>query len=196
MSAAILPELALSPDRIRFTREEAAKMAESGLIEGRYELLRGELISKMGQKPPHSWVITKLNGILVRQFGGDRVRIQLPIRLPDPEGIHSEPEPDVVLLCREDQEFLSRHPGPPDIALLIEVSDTTFDRDRGVKYHLYASAGIAEYWVIDIQQRRTFVCRRPFGSEYQSVEIIPSGEPLVPVAGPFGERLTLEGLLS
>ena len=171
-------------------------MAESGLIEGRYELLGGELISKMGQKPPHSWVITKLNGVLVRQFGSDRVRIQLPIRLPDPAGIYSEPEPDVVLLYRESPEFQSRHPGTADIALLIEVSDTTFDRDRGVKYHLYASAGIAEYWILDIQERRTFVCRRPLGSEYQSVEIIPSGEPLVPIAGAPGEPFMLDGLLS
>ena len=191
MSSVTVPELAFNPNRRRFTRDEAARMAELGLIEGRYELIEGELISKIGQKPPHAYVIEKLT----TAFQG-RVRVQLPIRLPDPAGIRSEPEPDVVLLYQSGPEFLSRHPGPDDIALLIEVADTTLDMDRGPKRKLYASAGIAEYWIIDIQSKRTFVYRRPQSDEYHSLEIVNSSDALTVPASSPGVSLTLDNLLS
>ena len=195
MSVAIVPELALSTDRKRWTRDEVSRLVEAGLLaDQRYELIEGELIGKMGQKPPHAYVIRVLNDILTRRFGGRRVQIQLPIQLPEPMGERSEPEPDVVLLHRDNPEFLSRHPGPDDVALLIEVSDTTLDRDRGAKYKLYALSEISEYWILDLQNRRVIVCRRPDGDEYRSVEIFASSEALTPLAAP-GLTLTLDSLL-
>lgn len=193
MLAAVLPELAFSPDRKRWTREEAQKISELFPL-ARYELIQGELIDKMGQNPPHALVIAILTELLSRAFPG-RVRIQSSIGLPEPDCHYSEPEPDVVLLRRNVREFSDRHPGPDDIALLIEVADSTLDTDRSVKSRLYARAGIAEYWIIDIPNRRTFVCRRPAGDEYLSVEILASGEPLEPLAGGPDHPLTLDSLL-
>src|SRR5262249_58593782 len=105
------------------------------------ELIEGELINKMGQKPPHAYVIAVLNRLLGAAFPG-RIRIQSSIALPDPDGQYSEPEPDVVLLYKDDPQFFTRHPGPKDIALLIEVADTTLGFDRSTKYRLYARAAI------------------------------------------------------
>jgi Uma2 family endonuclease len=121
------------PQRKIWTREEVARLGE--LFAGqRYELIEGDLINKMGQKPAHAYLISLLTTVLSRVFPA-KIRVQLPIRLPDPQGITSEPEPDVVVLHQRSgaSEFLRRHPGPPDIALLIEVSDSTFDMDRETK---------------------------------------------------------------
>jgi Uma2 family endonuclease len=165
-----------------WTREEAARLSE--LFPGKhYELIEGDLIDKMGQKPPHAYLIMVLNRILATAFPG-QVRIQSSIVLPDPDGQYSEPEPDVVLVNKPEGEFASRHPGPSDIALLIEVADTTFATDRSVKYRLYARAGILEYWIIDISNKRTVVCRGPEGEEYKSVTIFAAAEPVTPQACP------------
>ena len=167
----------LSPLRFHYDAQEFVLPVRLGLLNSsgtqdllvhilapgkRYELIEGELIDKMGQKPPHAYVITVLTKLLGAAFSG-RVRIQSSINLPDPDGQYSEPEPDLVVLHNEDKEFFSRHPGPADIAVLIEVADTTFATDRSIKYRLYARAGISEYWIIDIPRQRAVVCRHPEG---------------------------------
>jgi Uma2 family endonuclease len=193
MSAANTWEPRPHPDRKLWTREEAARLSE--LFPGeRYELIEGELINKMGQKPPHAYVIMVLTRILAAAFPG-QIRIQSSIALPDPDGQHSEPEPDVVLVNKPERDFASRHPGPADISLLIEVADTTFVTDRSVKYRLYARARIAEYWIIDIPTRRTVVCRRPEGEDYNSVTIFAAEEEISPLACP-GFTLSLNSLFA
>jgi Uma2 family endonuclease len=169
--------------RKRWTREQAAKLVELFPHE-RYELIEGELFIKMGQQPPHVNVVELLDDALAGRFGSRRVRIQAPIVLPDPDGRFSEPEPDFVVLHRYNPEFHRRHPGPQDIALLIEVADMTFAFDRSVKYRLYARTGIAEYWIIDVQRRRTVVCRHPAGNEYKSLTIFDAAEEITPLAAP------------
>lgn len=179
MAAATTLETTVHPKRKLWTREEAEKLTE--LFPGeRYELIEGELIDKMGQKPPHAYVISVLIAMLSAAFPGC-VRSQSSITLPDPDGRYSEPEPDVLVTNKQAEEFMSRHPGPEDIALLIEVADTTFASDRTVKYRLYARTGIAEYWIIDIRNRRTVVCRRPSGDEYNSVTIFDASEEVTPL---------------
>jgi Uma2 family endonuclease len=177
----------------RWTREEAAKLTEL-FPDKRYELIEGELINKMGQKPPHAYVIAVLTKLLGSAFPG-RIRVQSSISLPDPDGQYSEPEPDVVLLHRESPEFFKRHPGPQDIALLIEVADTSLASDRSVKYRLYARAGITEYWIIDIETRRTIVCRYPAADEYKSVTIVEAAETVSLLVAP-DFALSLEHLLN
>jgi Uma2 family endonuclease len=163
------------PQRKVWTRDEVERLGEL-LVGQRYELIEGDLINKMGQKPPHAYLISLLNTILSEAFPG-KIRVQLPIRLPDPQGITSEPEPDVVVLHQKSSasEFLRRHPGPPDIALLIEVSDSTFEMDRETKARLYARSGVEVYWIVDIPQRRVLVLKEP-GEEYKSVRIYEGRE--------------------
>jgi Uma2 family endonuclease len=178
--------------RKRWTVAESYKLAH--LFPGeRYELIEGDLISKMGQNPPHSHLIRMLTDILVTAFRG-RVQVQAPIRLPEPDGVYSEPEPDVVLLKGDIRQFADHHPGPDDIALLIEVSDTSLQMDREIKYRLYARAGINEYWIVDIANRRTFVCREPAGDEYKSVTIYDAEEAASTPSAP-GFVFSLKALL-
>jgi Uma2 family endonuclease len=170
-----------SPRKKLWTREEADRLTELFPME-RYELIEGELIDKIGQKPPHAFHIMQISDALKDVFGRGRVRVQLPIALPEPDGQHSEPEPDIVLLKRASREYKNRHPGPADIDLLIEVADVTFRLDRRTKYRLYARAAIREYWVVDVPGYRTVVCRDPDGDEYKSVNIYSADEEVRPVA--------------
>jgi Uma2 family endonuclease len=160
--------------RKMWTREEAARLKDL-FPDQRLELIEGDLINKMGQKPPHAYVLMVLTQVFSQAFPG-RVRVQSAITLPDPEGIRSEPEPDVVILHQASADFFHRHPGPPDIALLIEVSDTSLSMDRETKARLYARCGIEMYWIVDIQRRRVLVLLHPSGEEYNSITTYEGNE--------------------
>ncbi|MBV8729391.1 MAG: Uma2 family endonuclease [Acidobacteriia bacterium] len=157
-----------------WTRDEAAKLNDIFPLE-RFELIEGDLISKMGENPPHGYVLMVLIRILSDAFPG-RVRVQSQIGLPDPEGILSEPLPDMVVLHRESEEFFERHPGPQDIALLIEVSDSSMQTDRETKARLYARCGIQLYWIIEIPRRRILAFQNPRAGEYHSMMIYEAHE--------------------
>jgi Uma2 family endonuclease len=172
-----------------WTRDEVATLNQA-FPEQRFELIEGELIDKMGQKPPHATLVAVLNGILSEAFPR-RVRVQSAISLPDPEGIRSEPEPDVVVLKREVTEFFHRHPEPRDITVLIEVSDTSLQMDREIKARLYSRCGVEAYIVVDIPQRRVILMQQPGSSEYSSVAIF-QGDQSVAFIGPVNRLF--EGL--
>jgi Uma2 family endonuclease len=185
MAIQALPPAETSPPpvRRRWTVDEAATISE--LLPGeRFELLEGDLYSKMGQKPPHVHILRFLASLLSRASGPERVQIRSSIRLPDPEGRYSEPEPDIVLLRPESVNLLDRLATPEDIAQLIEVADMSFELDRTLKYKLYAKAAVREYWIVDIPRQRTVVCREPMCDEYKSVAIFESHEAVVPVEMP------------
>ena len=175
--------------RWRFTVEQAYRIAEM-FPGGRWELIEGDIISKMGQKRPHSLAVAILTELLGNLFPG-RIQIQLPISLTDQ---FNEPEPDVVLLHRHTGEFTHDHPGPADVALLIEVSDTTLEMDTKTKKRLYARARIAEYWIVDLVNRRTIVCREPEGDEYKLVRIFSETDEVSSPVAP-GLRCSLKTLL-
>jgi Uma2 family endonuclease len=142
----------------RWTRAEFAKLDEL-FPDQLCELIEGHLINKMGQSPPHAHVIQLLTTILSVAFPY-QVRIQSPITLPDPEGFRSEPQPDAVVLNKSFRE-IPGHPRPEDIALIIEVSDTTLALDLTTKARLYSRCGIPEYWVVDVLQQQVMVFREP-----------------------------------
>jgi Uma2 family endonuclease len=191
------PENAASADspRKRWTRDEVAKVSEL-LPEQRLELIRGVVIDKSCQTPGHAYLITLLTEILGGAYPR-RLRIQSPISLPDPEGTYSEPEPDLVILRQEIAGFNYRHPGPDDIDLLIEVSDTTLQMDQEIKAALYAHCGVQVYWIVDIQRRRVLALQQPGRDEYKSMMIHEDDEGLTVPAQPslaFSANRLFEGL--
>jgi Uma2 family endonuclease len=165
-----------------WTREEADKLTEL-FPDQRYELIEGELINMLGQSPPHAYVVALLSDLFLPAFPG-RVRIRCPIVFPDPEGKYSEPEPDMVRTHIDDPTFFERHPGPEDIALVVEVADSSLNFDRSTKYRLYARTGIVEYWIVDVVRRRVFVCRSAEEDDYRSVTVFGAEEIISPVATP------------
>ena len=94
----------------------------------------------------------------------------------------NQPEPDAIVLRRSAVEFRTTSPGPSDLLLIAEVCATTQDYDLGAKAALYASAGIAEYWVLDLNGMRIIVHRNPAGEKYESIIAYAADEPVAPLA--------------
>lgn len=182
MSAAAPAVLKESPPRKKFTRAEMDRMVDLGVFVGeRYELIEGDLIDKMGQKPPHATAIRRLLTMLAEVFGLERVQVQLPIEVSAEDRERSIPEPDLAVLRGDSNEpYRTRHPNGDELALVIEVADTTLKHDSTVKRSLYARAGIAEYWILDISSRKLHVYRAPDNGEYKSVMEFKENESVSP----------------
>ena len=128
----------------RLSVEQYHAMIDAGVLtdDDPVELVEGVLVFKMPKKPPHTFVVEAVSEwIRAGLFPGWFFRQQEPITLED-----GEPEPDGVIIRGPRQDYRTRHPGPADIALVIEVSDTTLRRDRGMKLRSYARASIQVYW--------------------------------------------------
>lgn len=187
-----------SPPRKRWTRAEFKLLDSAGLDSSGLELIDGELIDKrMGKNRPHITALLYIHEWLVTVFGFRRVLKEEPIDVSDEDSILSEPEPDLVVLHQNAERFNKTNPGPADIALLIEVADSSLPFDLAKKALLYARAPISEYWVLDINARRLIVHRKPLGDKYQSVQVYGEQESLSPLAAPgsiFRVALALSGL--
>jgi Uma2 family endonuclease len=127
------------------------------------ELLDGWLVYKMPKNPPHRVATRMLRQALERITPpGWYVDSQEPVTLDN-----SEPEPDGMVVRGETKQYLDRHPGPQDLALLAEVSDTTLQRDRGSKKRLFARARIPVYWIVNLIDRQIEVYSDPTGPAEQ-----------------------------
>ena len=143
----------------RLSIEQYHAIIQAGILtdDDSVELLEGWLVFKMPKNPPHRvttrLVRTALENILP---AGWYVDSQEPITLSN-----SEPEPDIVVVRGDTRQYLDRHPGAEDIALIIEVSDTTLQRDRTVKKRIYARAGISIYWIVNLVEEQVEVYSQP-----------------------------------
>lgn len=124
------------------------------------ELLEGVLVQKMPKNPPHVLALGNLVEVVSRVVpAGWTVRSQDPITLAD-----GEPEPDLVIAQGARRDYFTRHPGPEDVALVVEVADSTLDRDRGVKLRSYARASLPVYWIVNLVDRCIEVYSAPIAT--------------------------------
>ncbi|MBC8102980.1 MAG: Uma2 family endonuclease [Cytophagales bacterium] len=172
------------PNRKRWTRDDCAFLERVGLLPERYELIDGEIVSKMGQNRPHAITVTLLIKWLVALFGGDFVQCQLPIEVESADRQTYQPEPDAAVLVQPVTAYVSAAPGPDDLRLLVEVSDSTLRGDLQTKAALYARAGVPEYWVLDVISRQLFVHRIPRGGAYAHIERYGEEESVATEAAP------------
>jgi Uma2 family endonuclease len=146
----------------RFSVDEYHQMIRSGILtdEDQVELLEGWIVPKMARNPPHDGVIALVHNRVLgpRLPAGWFCRSQSAITTKD-----SEPEPDVAVVRGKERDYMRRHPGPQDMALAIEVADTTLRRDRTLKARIYARAAIPIYWIINIPGARVEVHSEPSG---------------------------------
>ncbi|MEA2573516.1 MAG: hypothetical protein QOH93_814 [Chloroflexia bacterium] len=164
------------PSRHRFSVDEYYKMTEVGILseDDRVELIEGEIVNMAPIGIRHAKCVdnlTELFGLLLPRKV--RLRVQNPIRL----GHNTEVQPDVTLLRRRDYSQ-AQQPGPEDVLLVVEVSDTTLIKDRREKMPLYAQAGIPEVWIVNLQQDRIEVYSQPEGGTYQATRRLRSGQSL------------------
>jgi Uma2 family endonuclease len=173
-----------APNPVRWTRQQCRAMLENGLLAGRYELIEGEIINKMGQKRSHALAIICLTAWLIELFGSQFVQFQLPIEVPQPDNDTSEPEPDAAVLDCPATDFVDATPPASHVQLVVEVSDTTLGYDRNTKAALYARAGIAEYWIVDIGGRQLLVHRTPADGAYAALIAYNAQEAVACLARP------------
>lgn len=182
------PPLPLIPRRKRWTRTECALLESSGMWEQqKLELVEGELLSKMGQNPPHVVFLNRMMQWLIETLGWGRVYQDAPIDVAPEDNPTNELVPDVIVLTRPLSISRAGNPQPNDLELVVEISDSTNRFDLTVKARLYARAGIAEYWVVDISGQRLIVHREPSPEGYQSVIAYNEAERVAPLASPQNE---------
>jgi len=141
----------------RFTVEEYHRLplGESGAA--RTELLDGLVIDMTPIGPTHASMVGNAGDVLRPLLpGGWHLREEKPITLP-----LSEPQPDVGVVKGRRGDYRKRHPGPQEIGLLVEVSDTTLAFDRAFRAVLYAAANVPYYWIINVIDRQLEVHRDP-----------------------------------
>jgi Uma2 family endonuclease len=161
------PMIAVMPEdlvrRHRITVEEYYRMAEVGLLspEARVELIEGEVIDMAPIGDRHQSVVDRLAELLILTAAKRvTVRQQGPVRFDR----YTELQPDFAILKRRQGRAI--HPGPSDVLLLVEVSDSSFPYDRKVKLPLYAQHGITEVWIIDVGRPAFHTFHSPTGSGY------------------------------
>lgn len=167
----------------RLSVEQYHQMIENGILtdDDPVELLEGWLVTKMPKNPSY-----RLSTQLTREFlarllpEGWYVEDQEPITILD-----SEPEPDISIVRGQRRDYADHHPSAEDVALVIEVSDTTLQRDRTIKKQIYARANLVAYWIINIAEQQIEVYTLPSGdvehADYQHRMIYTPGDtiPLV-----------------
>ena len=182
----------------RFTVDEYHRMIGACVFgdDERFELLEGWVTYAMTRKPPHDATVDLVAEIIRRRLPqGWRVRTQSAITTED-----SEPEPDLAVVRGEARDYLKRHPGPADIALVIEVSEATLARDRQVKGRIYARAGIPCYWIVNLEEGWLEAYSEPSGTSHEPCyrrrqdfgreDAVP-----VPLPGAAGQTIPVRDLL-
>lgn len=185
------------PDQVaRFTIEQYEQMIDAGVFDSaagsprqRVELLEGVLTQMSPIKEPHAAVVDELNYWAIDHFDRQqyRVRVQGPVQFPPATSV---PEPDVTVLKLPRQKKV--WPSGREVALMIEVSDTTLVKDLGYKANLYAAGGVPEYWVVDIPNHQVHVHRLPTGDAYSEVTIYQGDQKFVALGIAEGEQAAAE----
>ena len=149
------------PSVYRFSVAQYQRMITAGVLthEDKVELLEGYVVRKMPRNPPHDGTIQVITKRLGRRVpAGWDLRVQLTVELSD-----SQPEPDFSIARGDETTYLHRHPTPADVGLIVEVASSSLPRDQQDKSRVYAAAGIACYWIINLVDRRVEVYTQPSG---------------------------------
>jgi Uma2 family endonuclease len=160
------------------SRDDYERMIAAGLFQNeRVELLSGIIVEVSPQHEPHAQIVQILTRLLVPPLLG---RADVRVQLPFPAGSHSMPEPDLTLVA------VARfgEPRPDRAFLVIEVADSSLAVDRTDKAEIYAAAGVAEYWIVNIPDRAIEVHTEPLRDAYTRLSPYRIGDKVAPVAFP------------
>lgn len=176
------------------TADQYLSMVDSGLIDEdeHVELLEGVLVATTPQSPEHARIISELTHLFARTLPDThRIWSQSPVRAND----LSVPEPDFSIVTIQEAQRPGSH--PRTALLIVEVSNSTLRKDRGVKAAIYAAMGVPEYWIVNTAEEVVEVHRevKPQTARYQSVSTFKKGDTLKAVAFP-GPEIAISDLFS
>jgi Uma2 family endonuclease len=165
----------------KWTLQNYHQMIAAGILDDRcVELLNGEIVEMVPEGVPHASSSDETAEYLRKLLGSRaRVRESHPITLPNA----SEPEPDIAIVEPLPEIYRQHHPYPENIFWLIEFSNSSLDKDLGLKKQVYAEAGIQEYWVVNLKVRHLKVFRDQSPHGYQTELTLTEGA-IAPIAFP------------
>ena len=180
------PSARLTRSIVRMNASQYHRMLEQGIIpeDASTELLNGIIVHKdrsdsggdpMGHGPRHRLIVRLLTRLVSRIDSSDRhLQIQLPIRL----SLISEPEPDGAVILGPDRQFADDLPGAEHVASVIEVADSSLERDAEEKHRAYAGAGIPQYVIVNLRENKLEIhsAPEPASGRYTSIRRAGKGE--------------------
>jgi Uma2 family endonuclease len=179
----------------QMTVDQYELLVESGVFtkRDRAHLINGVLVAKMTKKPPHvvacDLARAAIDGL---SLAGWHTRHGDPVRLPP----DSEPEPDVALVRGTTRDYSDHHPGPGDVALIVEVADSSLTNDRKEMAVVYGKAGIPIYWIVNLVDRQVEVYTGPGPNGYAPPEVyLPGSIMPVVVDGGIVGHIAVDDLL-
>lgn len=157
---------------MRWSLEEYHQLVDAGILRDRkVELIQGNLLEMPPEGPEHTYKTASGADYLrqcVSQFA--TVREAHPVTLAS-----SEPEPDLAVVKGSHEDYKKRHPNPDDIYLLVEIAQSTLSYDLGYKQQVYATAGVQEYWVIDVVGHKLHIFQQPSAEGYRNHVVLDKG---------------------
>jgi Uma2 family endonuclease len=173
----------------RWTYAEYERLGGLGFFRNQHvQLIEGKIVKMAPQLDLHAAAVGLAQRAIERVFPADSfwVRPQLPLQI----GRWSGPEPDISVVPGNPRDYIGTG-HPRSALLLVEVSDTTLRLDRGRKAALYAKAGILDYWIVNLVDRRVEIYRQPIadkasrvGHRYADIRPIAVPEKIAPLAAP------------
>lgn len=165
----------------KWTIDEYHRMIAAGILsERRVEMLKGEIVEMSPEGEPHAYCSHEAGEYLTQLLSKRAtIRQAKPITLPN----NSEPEPDIAVVQRLGRDYREHHPYPENIFWLIEYANSSLEKDLETKSKIYAEAGIAEYWVVNLKKFHLVVFREPLDGEYATKLTLTVGE-IQPLAFP------------
>ena len=161
-----IPASGLVPYRL--TVRQFLKMIDAGIFrdEDRIELLGGLLVDRMTTNDPHDLTVDQLGAILTLGLPLEWIaRQEKSVVL----GRFWRPQPDIAVARGPRGRYGSAAPGPADLGVLIEVSDSSYAKDRGLKWRKYAAARIPTYWIVNLALRQIEIYTNPSGRGHSAV---------------------------
>jgi len=177
----------VAPKPKRWTCDEFHRIGDTGAFEGQSLILvDGEILEMPVQNPPHSTAKSLTESALRNVFTtGFAIRTENPLLL----GQSTDLVPDIAVVVGSIRDYANAH--PTTATLIVEIADSSLDYDTSDKASLYASADIADYWVVDLVNRRVLIFRnpqvdstKPFGFTYVSVSQHLPGQSVTPLSAP------------
>ncbi len=199
MSATSILQYPGLPNRHVFTSAEYSRLAELNVFgDRRVELIGGEIVDMPPLGNWHMIGVDKALEVMKAAFGPNYwVRCQTTLDLSP----HSNPEPDVAVVAGGRDSVHRGRNNPRTAVLVIEVSESSLRDDQNIKTSLYAAAGIADYWIVNLVDNRLEVYRKPvpdpnepFAARYDEPALYLPGERVAPLALP-GVEVAVDDLL-
>jgi len=173
----------------KFSVQDLILMEQAGVFsqDSRIELLEGEIIDMSPILPSHAICVNNLTRLFIQNTNEEFiVSIQNPLHVSD----FTMLEPDLVIAHSSEKLLKNELIKPTDTELVIEVSDTTYQKDKIRKLNLYAEAGVKEYWIVNLQEKQIEVHKKPQKKQYTSIRLVTGT-----ISSPFGFSFEVQGVL-